>query len=85
MKLCPFCGKKGKLSYRQIRFIGQNDFGNKKIRIGSQVICNRCKARGPLYCGEVIDPTVRRMHNKQESFLQITQSAIDAWNRRANE
>lgn len=85
LKPCPFCRGNGKLSYRQMRFIGQNYRGDKKIKIGAQVICNRCKARGALYSGVVLDPYVRAEKEKDAAFIWITKEAIEAWNRRAKE
>lgn len=81
---CPFCGGNAKLHIRQIRFVGQNDFGDKKIRCGAQVICNRCKARGPLYTGVVKNPSVRADKNGSEVYVWITREAAEAWNRRTN-
>lgn len=54
LKPCPFCGGKGHLSTREIRFMGQNYFGAKKIHMGAQIICGRCRARGGVATGTVI-------------------------------
>lgn len=51
LKPCPFCGGKGHISSREILYLGQNYFGAKKIKMGVQVICGRCKARGGLATG----------------------------------
>ena len=77
LKKCPFCKGKATLHTRQIRFIGQNYFGSKKIRMGAQVICNKCKARGPLYTGPVIDPYNR---DKPAALKWMIEQAEAAWN-----
>lgn len=84
LKPCPFCKGQAKLQTRQMRFIGQNDFGDKKIKVGAQVICNRCKARGPLFTGAVINPYVRAEKNGDTAYKWITSEAVSAWNRRAD-
>ena len=81
LKPCPFCGGNGRLSYRQMRFIGQNYMGDKKIRMGVQVICNRCKARGPLFTGVVINPSVRVEQEMDATFIWMIENAKKAWNR----
>ena len=49
---CPFCGSdSARLSRREMRFYGWRDVNGRMEKIvdyGYQVICNRCKARGPL-------------------------------------
>ena len=82
LKRCPFCGGKGHISSREIRYIGQNYFGAKKIKMGVQVICGRCKARGGLTTGEVIYAS----HQEQREGLEpLENGAIEAWNRRVND
>ena len=76
---CRFCGGGAHLSTRDMKFIGQNELGDKKTKIGAQVICNRCKARGPLYTGIVINPYSRSCL-RSASFQWITEHAIAAWN-----
>ena len=78
---CPFCGGKAKLHTRELRFIGQNDIGDKAVKIGAQVFCNRCKARGPLYRADVVKAYSDRY--KDAGFAWICESAQNAWNRRA--
>ena len=75
-KLCPFCGGSAKLHTRQLRFIGQNALGDKKVRLGAQYVCGQCHARGPLYTADVINP-----HRKTgEAYDWITRQAQTAWN-----
>lgn len=71
LKLCPFCGGKAKVffkntklsfknpkvSFKNHAFKGQNDFGDKKLKYRVQVICNRCKSRGkPVFTDWLINP-----------------------------
>ena len=56
MKSCPFCGGNAKVSHREIRYYGINYLGKKKKKIAAQVICNKCKARGPVVTETIIDP-----------------------------
>ena len=81
LKPCPFCGGKAKLHTRQLRFIGQNYLGSKKIRMAAQVFCNRCKARGAVFSGEVIDPWNKDFN---APFDWMKEQAVVAWNRRAD-
>ena len=75
---CPFCGGKAKISFRQGRFFGMNDFGNKKMQYHIQVICNRCKARGRLFTTDwMIDPNP---WNRPEEFRQYINKAEIDWN-----
>ena len=81
LKFCPFCLGGAKLHTRQLRFIGQNCYGSKKIRMGAQVVCSSCRARGPLYTGNCIDPNNR--NEAEDAVLRsIKQQAIDGWNHR---
>jgi len=82
LKSCPFCGGKGHISSREIRYIGRNYFGAKKIKIGVQIICGRCKARGGLATGEVIFASFQE---QRKGFEPLENEAIKAWNRRAGE
>lgn len=79
LKPCPFCGGNGHISTREIKFIGQNCLGAKKIRSGVQVICGRCKARGGLAVGEVI---YGNWADQEKMLEPLRTVAIEAWNRR---
>lgn len=79
LKPCPFCGGKGRVSTREIKFLGQNYFGAKKIRTGAQVICGRCKARGSLFVDVVIYGSLAE---QQKILKPLEDKAIEAWNRR---
>ncbi len=76
-KQCPFCGGNGKLSIRQGRFYGQNCFGDKKMKMVLQVICNRCHARSkPITTDWLVNPN--RWNMPQEYY----DKAWEAWNTR---
>ncbi len=78
IKPCPFCGGRAKNVRRQMRFLGQNYTGQKKIRYGQQVFCQRCHARGPLYSRVTIFPS----EEHQAAFAWLEEQAAEAWNRR---
>ena len=78
LKPCPFCGGKAKYSERQMRWYGTNWLGERKIKFGGQVICQRCHARGSLFSRTAITP---REYGATTSWLY--DRATEAWNRRA--
>ena len=84
LRECPFCGGEARISLRDMRFIGQNAFGDKKIKCGAKVICNRCHARGPLYTAELINPYDRNCQSS-EAYIWMTNEAANGWNRRADD
>ena len=76
-KQCPFCGGNGDLSIRQGKFFGFNGFGDKKMKMVLQVICNRCHSRGmPITTDYLVNPN--RENIPQEYF----DKAWSAWNKR---
>ena len=81
LKPCPFCGGNGHISQREVRFIGQNDYGMKKIKVAVQVICGRCKARGGVSTGIVIFGN--SYETRRESLEPLEAKAVEYWNRRA--
>ena len=99
VKPCPFCGGKGKVSFKDSRFIGQNLKGDKKLAYRVQVICNKCRGRGaPVMTDGLINPHpyISKWGNvychasptlasvrQTEMFEPYVIRAIDAWNRRA--
>lgn len=57
LKPCPFCGGKARISFKDIRFGGQNCLGDKKIMYRVQIICNKCHSRGkPINTDYLINP-----------------------------
>lgn len=98
LKPCPFCGGKGKISFKDYRFGGKNFNGDRKVSYRFQVICNRCRSRGkPVITPMLINPNPyisewgNRYYNKSEACRQETErfrlyveQAAEAWNRRTN-
>ena len=98
LKLCPFCGGKAKVSFKNHAFKGQNNFGDKKLKYRVQVICNRCKSRGkPVFTDWLINPNpwmsawgnqgeaaTPRMIAQTEAFKPYVEKATKAWNKRVN-
>ena len=84
LKPCPFCGGKAKISTRDVRFIGWNAAGgSKKIKCAAQVICNICKARGPVFTAALINP-YDRVCQESEAYKWMVGEAAEAWNWRAD-
>lgn len=92
---CPFCRGKGKVSFKDYKFIGRNCCGDKKIVYRVQVICNKCRGRGkPVFTDPLINPNPyitkwgncyadTNICNKETSvFLKYVKSAIRDWNTR---
>ena len=98
LKPCPFCGGKGKISFKDYRFIGYNGIGDKKVSYRVQVICNRCKSRGrPVITDGLINPNPYSSKwgntyypgsyfcQKQTCLFEpYVAQAIEAWNRRVD-
>lgn len=76
---CPFCGGKGKISFRDVKFMGQNYRGDKKIKCAAQVICNRCRARGPVYTSVLINPYDFNCQ-VSEPYIWMVEKAVYGWN-----
>lgn len=77
MKTCPFCGGNGRVSSRQLRFIGQHDIiGTRVVKMASQVICNRCHARGPVVTETITDP----YYSGNKYLKENEETAIAFWN-----
>lgn len=81
---CPFCGG-GSISviHKEIRYLGANGIGTKKIKMKAYCICNKCKAAGSaiFYIGH----TFPRENGYTEDHLPIYtrgKEAIAAWNER---
>ena len=79
LKPCPFCGGKAKISFRQIKYYGQNGYGEKLIKYAFYGMCNRCKAKGSvitadIHCG-------LKAEREEKAFW--SDKAVELWNRRA--
>lgn len=89
IKPCPFCGGTARLSSRQLRFSGYRDNyscggGSREhiVDMAYQVICNRCKARGPLFVRR--GWTVEEIRDGRSTPSEIEQ-AVEAWNWRVGD
>ena len=96
MELCPFCRGRGKVSFKDYRFVGYNGVGDVKKVYRVQVICNKCRSRGrPVITDALInpDPYISKWGNNyspnsirsQEQtclFEPYVERATNAWNRR---
>ena len=97
LKPCPFCGGKARVSFRDVKFGGQNYDGDRKIKYRIQVICNKCRSRGkPITTEWMINPNpyAFRLWNVPEwdcpakrqydLFAPYIEKAVAAWNTRAD-
>ena len=80
LKQCPFCGGNAKVSFRQCDYMGQNVFGDVKVKYRVQIICKRCYSRGkPIKTVWMINPNPK---TNREGFSEFIKEAAEAWNRR---
>ena len=99
LELCPFCGGKAKLSFKETDFAGRNYFGDRKSKYRFQVICNRCHSRGKpiktdwlINCNPWASNWTGRNYKETELIKKQTEmvrpwaeKAIQAWNTREKE
>lgn len=78
LKPCPFCGGKGRVSFRFKKYTTK-ELETRKIVYFYQVICNSCKARGPVITGT--EESISSMRH----YLDNARTAKTAWNRRAEQ
>lgn len=78
---CRYCHGNAKVSTRVMRFYGYSDYkcNTAWLKIGAQVICNACKARGPLFSAEINPAKLPYVRNPEVD--EIADKAIDIWNR----
>lgn len=79
LKPCPFCG------YDKVKMTEKRSGNNCRTGDMYQILCGRCKARGPIF-------TAKYMRNgdfgwysykcSPENQKEAIQNAIKAWNRR---
>lgn len=92
---CPHCEGKGKISFKDYMFVGQNFRGDKKLVYRIQVICNKCRSRGnPIFTEPLVNPNpyITKWGNnyaeteickkETEVFLPYVLRAISGWNTR---
>ena len=99
LKPCPFCGGKGKPTFKDYRFGGQTYRGDKSQKYRVQIVCNKCRSRGkPIITdwlvnpnpylsawGNVYNPISEKCKKQTEMFEPYVSDAIEAWNRRAGD
>ena len=79
LKPCPFCG------YDKPKFTTKRSGSNRRTGDIVQVLCGRCKARGPVVTGTYDKENgnfVKNTYNNGKSYTDILQTAADSWNRR---
>ena len=96
MTKCPFCGGKGKVSFKYYKFGGKNFNGDRRTKYRVQVICNRCRSRGkPIITDWLLNPNPYisdwgncysrnnlKCNEQSKMFRPYVSLAIEAWNRR---
>lgn len=84
IKKCPFCGGKARITSRQVKFIGENEFGEKKIIKSVYVVCNKCYSRGKPVKFEF--ETANHIYSRKVQIpADIENKAIQFWNIRNSE
>ena len=79
LKPCPFCGGKGHIKHKCLRFIGKNYIGMVKERRSCYVQCGACKARGGPFTMMVIKLSGKiSQHDRQ----YMERFAAENWNSR---
>lgn len=78
---CPFCGSASiSVKHKEIRFLGINYLGCKKIKMKVYCICNKCKAAGtPVF---YIGYTSGIYTKDHLPLYSCGEDAINSWNRR---
>lgn len=77
---CPWCNGRAGITARQMRFMGQNCYGWKKIRYAANGKCQKCYARGPVVTAVIITGT----EETNAELDALYRRAEEAWNRRAD-
>ena len=78
LKPCPFCGGRGHIKSKAMRYFGMNELGFVKERRGYYVQCGCCKARGGVFAMTIIKQYAISDEDK-ELFID---GAIKNWNYR---
>jgi Lar family restriction alleviation protein len=93
LKPCPFCGGEAKLSAKDHLFGGYNGVGQSRREYLIKAICNKCKARGPVFATGWVNTTYDCYKQKESSVSEQDKAllsaaeakAISTWNRRTKE
>lgn len=79
---CPFCrGESVSVAHSEVRYLGQNQLGVKKIKMKAYCVCNKCGARGTpvFYIGYQNRSTYDEEHLP---IYSCGDEAIKKWNTR---
>ena len=80
LRPCPFCG------YDKPKFTEKRSGNYRRTGDMVQVLCGRCKARGPIVTGKYDKEGgkfVKNTYNNGKSYNDILQTAADKWNGKA--
>ena len=83
LKPCPFCGGKGKVSFKDKYWGGWNGRGDHQKSYSVQVICNKCHSRGkPITTGWLMNPhpyltTYCGRYNETDLRIQSVKDATE--------
>ena len=81
---CPFCGSTSiSVIHKEVRFIGRNGFGVKKLKMCVYCTCNKCHSKGkPIFYIGYANATISSYNEDYLPVYSCSDKAIDAWNRR---
>lgn len=82
LKHCPFCG------YENPKITEKRSGVNRRTGDSYQVLCGRCKARGPLFTAHYMRLGEFGRYEYIPNLItqqEIIQKAKDTWNRRVND
>ena len=82
LKPCPFCG------YANPKMTQKRSGGNKRTGTFFQILCSKCKARGPIFTGKYLENDEFGWHKSMpyyHTIVEANQKAIDAWNTRIDD
>lgn len=81
LKLCPFCGGKSiSVIHSEVKYLGQNENGNKKHIYRAYARCNKCFSRGK----PVLFEWISNIPGCKLTLKEHDAAAIETWNRRVD-
>lgn len=81
LKPCPFCGGKSiNVIHSEVKYLGQNENGNKKHIYRAYARCNKCFSRGKPVSFEWIS----NIPGCKLTLKEHDAAAIETWNRRVD-
>lgn len=78
---CPFCRGKARVSHREVKFLGQDEFEVKLIKTAFYCMCNKCYCRGPSIFADIHYWNGNSRKELEDCYIK----AINKWNERCNE